>query len=78
MSSDFTNNAARPAIKVISSYKSTNDKEDFIEIQLKRYIIALQILESHNLIEEFRRAVKGGANLPTEAIFGEEVVIETR
>ena len=75
--SDFTSNAAQTNLRVAAD-KSTNDKADFIGIQLKRYIIALQIIESHNLIEEFRRAVKGGANLPTEAIFGEEVVIETR
>jgi hypothetical protein len=77
LASDFTSNAAQKNLRFTPD-KSANDKEDFVKEQLRRYPIALQILESYNLIEEFRRAVKGGANLPTEAIFGEEVVIETR
>jgi hypothetical protein len=70
--SDFTSNATGRNLKF--AHKSTNDKDDFIGIQLQRYLIALQILEENNLIEEFRSAVKGGANLPTEAITVEATV----
>jgi hypothetical protein len=76
--SDFNSNAARTNLKVTQESKSTNDKEDFIGVQLKRYLIALQILESHSLIEEFRRAIRSPSLSLSEAIFGEEVVIETR
>ena len=72
--SDFTSNATSDKINFAQESKSTNDKEDFIKEQLRRYPIALEILESHGLIDEFRMAVKGGANLPTEAVTMEATV----
>jgi hypothetical protein len=77
--SDFTNNATRGHLKVTQEHKSSNDREDFIQIQLKRYLIALQILEQNNLIEEFRRAVRSPHLSHAEALcFGEEVAIKEK
>jgi hypothetical protein len=45
---------------------STNHKADLIRKIFHEYKIALQTINEHGLIDEFRNAVKGGANHPVE------------
>jgi hypothetical protein len=54
-----------PFITYKQSVRSDNDKADLITVKLQRHAILLEVVSRHpEILEEYRQAVKGGANHP--------------
>ena len=57
----------QPYIKAVEEkYTSSNNKEDVISNNLKKFAIALEIIERHGLEEEYKKDVSSLKNEPVK------------
>jgi hypothetical protein len=65
----------RAVDRVQEKYTSSNNKEDFIQFQLDKFAVALEVIERHRLTEEYKKKVSALQHTPAveEGLISNEI-----